>query len=297
MALNLRQMEVFRAVMKSGSVTAAAKALNVSQPSVSEILRYSEQRLGFQLFDRSGGRLKPTDAANRLFTGVERVFDEVARVNRTAMDLREAHRTSLRIGSISALAMTLGPMLVAEFQRLAPRANVRLSVLKRGEMAQDLIAEQLEIGLTFLSEDFAGLSIVEIARRPLQCVVPIGHVLDRDEPVTLAQVAEHPLIGYDPRLTTAQLLKRIFAEASVPYRPVCEVEQVLQAWSLVQSGIGICLIEPFSSMGPFFPGARVVPLVCSATVPLQLLVAEGNPEWSMVEAFVAHAQQIVSQMP
>lgn len=292
--MNLRQMEVFRAVMKAGSVTSAAKFLNVSQPSVSSILRYAELRLGFHLFDRSSGRLRPTDAAHRLFSGVERVFEEVARVNRTAADLNEAHRVSLRIGSISALSMSLSPLLVAEFQRAEPRANIRLSVMKRPEIAKDLCAEQLEIGITFLAERYPGVTVIEIARRPLQCVVPVGHDLQYRKSVTIAEIADYPLVGYDPNLSTTTLLKRIFKEAEVPYRPVCEVEQVLQAWSLVQSGIGVCIVEPFSAMEKFFPGARAVPLACSETVPLQFLVAEGRSECSMLHSFIERSRKVLA---
>lgn len=291
--LNLRQMEVLRAIMSQGGVTAAAKVLNVSQPSVSEVLRHAEQRVGFPLFQRNNGRLTPTQAAQQLSVGIDRVFEEVAGVNRLARDLRQQRRNVLRIGSVSALAMALGPMLVAEFLKVSPQASLRLSVMKRADMAQDLATGGLDIGLTFLAEDYPCVVPMEIACRALQCVVPSGHALDRPGPVTLRDVAGFPLIGYSPHLTTSHLIRRAFAEASVPYQPHCEVEQVLQAWSLVQSGAGICLIEPFSSLGGFFPGAKALPLDCPARVPLQMLLPQPSKSAELVDGFIAHARRLL----
>jgi CubicO group peptidase (beta-lactamase class C family)/DNA-binding transcriptional LysR family regulator len=71
-AMNLRHIEIFHAVYVNGSVSGAARALNVSQPSVSKMLRHAESLLGFQLFQRTNGRLVPTEDAHTLFTEVRR---------------------------------------------------------------------------------------------------------------------------------------------------------------------------------------------------------------------------------
>src|SRR5471032_3000145 len=87
MKLNLRQIEVFRAIMLSGSISGASKLLYVSQPAVSRLISYTEQRLGLMLFQRIKGRLYPTPEARRLFTEVNVVYQGVQRVNEVADDL------------------------------------------------------------------------------------------------------------------------------------------------------------------------------------------------------------------
>src|SRR3546814_17260281 len=72
MSLNLRQIEVFRAVMSTGSISGASKVLHVSQPAVSRLLSYTETRVGFPLFERIKGRLYATPEAKRLFREVDR---------------------------------------------------------------------------------------------------------------------------------------------------------------------------------------------------------------------------------
>lgn len=84
MKLNLRQIEVFRAIMLSGSISGASKLLFVSQPAVSRLIAYTEQRLGLMLFERIKGRLYPTPEARRLFVEVTALYQNVQRVNEVA---------------------------------------------------------------------------------------------------------------------------------------------------------------------------------------------------------------------
>ena len=92
MKMNLRQIEVFRAIMLTGSISGASKLLFVSQPAISRLMAHTEQRLGLTLFVRAKGRLHPTPEARRLLGEVNAVYDGVERVNGVAEDLM-ANRT------------------------------------------------------------------------------------------------------------------------------------------------------------------------------------------------------------
>src|SRR5690606_16683963 len=89
MSLNLRQIEVFRAVMITGTIRGASELLFVSQPAVSRLLSHMEQRIGFPLFERIRGRLHATLEAKKLFHEVEVLYSGVQRVNELASELRE----------------------------------------------------------------------------------------------------------------------------------------------------------------------------------------------------------------
>ncbi len=80
--MNLRQIEVFRAVMLRRSVTDAARMLGVSQPTLTKVLRHAEDQLGFRLFRREKGRLRPTEEAELLFTDADRIFRELQSLQR-----------------------------------------------------------------------------------------------------------------------------------------------------------------------------------------------------------------------
>ena len=102
--MNLRHIEVFHAVYVNGTISAAAKALNVSQPSVSKVLKHAEGRLGFPLFQRIGGRLTPSDEGHILFKEVDDLYRRIGAVNMTAKNLRGGGDGHIRLAVPPALA-------------------------------------------------------------------------------------------------------------------------------------------------------------------------------------------------
>jgi DNA-binding transcriptional LysR family regulator len=118
--MNARQLEVFRAIMRNGSMTAAAEALHVSQPAVSKILRHFESQLGYTLFERLGGRLLPTMEARLRFDDADRMFREIEAV-RLFVDLSTCGR-SLRQAKIFAAT----PHMAVVRAGILPRIIVQL---------------------------------------------------------------------------------------------------------------------------------------------------------------------------
>src|SRR3546814_20803295 len=114
--MNFRPLEVCHAIMRSGSWTAAARELNGSQPAVSSVLKHMESQLGMKLFDRIGGRLRPTPEADILSNDVDDIFKQVATLRRLATTLRDARTGMLTIVASPTLADTLLPPAVARFQ-------------------------------------------------------------------------------------------------------------------------------------------------------------------------------------
>ncbi|MFT4185399.1 MAG: LysR family transcriptional regulator, partial [Rhizobium sp.] len=96
--MNPRQLEIFRAIMRDGTLTAAANSLGISQPAASKFLHHLEDQLGYTLFDRIGGRLVPTMEANLLFADADRVFREIEALKSLARDIGARKIGLLRLG-------------------------------------------------------------------------------------------------------------------------------------------------------------------------------------------------------
>src|SRR5205085_10668029 len=122
--MNLRHIEIFHAVYVNGSVSAAARALNVSQPSVSKMLRHAESLLGFQLFQRTNGGLVPTEDAHSLFAEVREIQDRVHALREAGRNLRRGIGGSLRISARPSLAPGARPPAVARRLRTPPKVEV-----------------------------------------------------------------------------------------------------------------------------------------------------------------------------
>ena len=146
--------EVFRAVMAHGTVTAAAQALQMSQPAATSGLRSFERSIGFRaLFERSAGRLRPTPEALSLYEEVDRLFRNVAVVERYAHDLKEAQSGVLTIASTHSLSCDLLPEVIARFRDDHKRVQVWLQVTTTREIIDQALKRQIDFGLIYAPAD------------------------------------------------------------------------------------------------------------------------------------------------
>ena len=126
--MNLKHIEAFRAVMVSGSMTAAARTLFTSQPNVSRLISQLERETGLQLFQRSGVRLIPTSDGTAFFREVERAFVGLQGLANAAAQIRNLGSGRLRIAAIPSAGMTLVPHAIKRFVALFPEVTVSLHV-------------------------------------------------------------------------------------------------------------------------------------------------------------------------
>ena len=289
--VKLRQLEVFHAIMTSGSVTGAAKLLYVSQPAVTSLLRYMEAQLGFRLFDRIKGRLYPTDEAQALFAEVDRVFESVRAVRNLAVDLRDTRRGVLSIAASPSLGVVAIARVLRNFLEFRPEIRVRLQVYRKAEVI-DMVARQIvDLGLTYLSVDHPNIDIVNLARGNLLCAMPANHPLAAQEEVRVKDLAGVPMITYTHTQGLSSLIDSAFAESKVVPRTVVEVALVSTAWSLVQEGVGVALVDPFSDLDSVFKGVVLRPFIPTRTISLELLRPARKPLSVLAESFVEEVRR------
>jgi DNA-binding transcriptional LysR family regulator len=287
-ALNLRQMEVFRAVMREGTVTGGAKSLGLSQPSVTEMLRYTEAKLGFRLFDRIKGRLRPTPEALLLFEEAEYIFDRVGAFRRSVDALRDSKLGSLNVATISALGLFFVPSMMGGFMTARPNIRGRLLVKRRFDLIGSIASEKIDIGFSFQSGADTRIFRQEIAKKSLIAIFPVGHNLGRQKYVSVQDLASWPVITYTSTQGLGSIINGIFAAAGVVPKIIAEVEDIAQAWSLVQTGVGISIVDPFSNLQRMFPDVEVRPLTSATFLTLEALLPRQGPRSRLTEAFLAY---------
>src|SRR3546814_19198722 len=131
--LNIRQMDIFWAVMRTGSVTAAARLLGISQPAVSKLLRHTEDQIGMQLFVRRSGKLHPSHEAQQLFVFADAIFDNVEKMRQATFDFRDSHSGRIQVAAVPTLAETLLAKPVAAFLESRPRVSLSVKLLPSSE--------------------------------------------------------------------------------------------------------------------------------------------------------------------
>ncbi|KAF7962944.1 LysR family transcriptional regulator [Cupriavidus sp. UYMU48A] len=286
MKMNLRQIEVFRAVMLTGSVSGASKLLYVSQPAISRLLAHTEQRLGLTLFQRTKGRLHPTPEARRLLSEVNVVYEGVERVNEIAEDLAANRTGSLRISCSPNLGLTVLPRAIAGFRHAHPAVRVVVRTQIPVNMLRALISGQVDLAVSNMPLTHPNLESRLLVKNPIVALVPAGHRLSKRASVRPAELAGEDLIGYGPDVSFGLLVHEVFgSEGSQPDMRV-QVEQAHVARALAQAGAGIALVDAMTVLGQDWPDVVAVPVRTKVNASVQIFHVQTEPLSRLALAFV-----------
>lgn len=286
MLLTVREMEVFRRIMERGSITAAATALGVSQPSVSKTLQQAEARLGFKLFTRQRKRLIPTTEADALFPEALGAFAAIEVVQRLAGDLRAGRSGMLRIAVTPTLAHGLAPHAVATFRRDRPEAAVNLIVTGAREVARLVLDQRVEFGLILGAAGDARLIVRDMVALPLGCVLPKRHPLCAKREIGPRDLQGHAVIGVSRDLPAGELIARAFEDANVPLRLAAEANQSSVASAMAAAGVGVAVLEGFSVMAAKAQGLVTRPFVPRRVLHARVLLSRHRPVSKLASAFL-----------
>lgn len=257
--MNLRQIEVFRAVMLAGSVTGGAAQLHVSAPAVSRLLSHLESRLGVRLFERRGTGLQPTPEAQSLMREIDTAYRHIDRVRQAADALRHGGGTRLRVASNLSTALELVPRAAARLLETRPGLALSVDVAPLQRLREGLEAHEFDLGVgAFLELDAAGLTQEDIGQGELLVVLPAGHALCRAPSVPAADLRAQNLIDYGSAGPHGRQLRRLLglegqdSQLAVPY--------AYMAAALVASGQGVAVVDDLTLRHFTQSGVQLRPL-------------------------------------
>ena len=274
--MRARQLEVFRAVMRSGTVTGAAKVLSVSQPALSQIILHTEDELGFRLFERVKGRLVPTPEAEELFPEADRLFDDLDNLRRLALDLKHGKVGTVRLAASGPPSLSFVPRALRSFRETNPRVRTLSFVVPAEVIATMLDRGQAGLGIAMNDQKLPAIDTEIIARTELVCVMPAAHKLARRDAVSLAELKGETIISYRGASLPGMLLERALAREGKRLRPDIEIDVSIIALAFVQQGLGLALVDgltPWES----FPGVAARPFLPMVSLPLCLLTSTRRP--------------------
>lgn len=286
MKLNLRQIEVFRAIMLSGSISGASKLLFVSQPAVSRLIAYTEQRLGLMLFQRIKGRLYPTPEAHRLFVEVTALYQNVQRVNEVADNLVESREGQLRLSCSPSLGQSLLPRAIAQFRRRYPQMRIVLQTQIPATLQQALLTQQVELGVAYMPVEHPSLASQPLYENKIVAVLPKGHPLAAQGQVEIRDLVMEPLIGYSADIPFGMLINRLFGDEDSRPEPLIEVQQAHVACALVQAGAGVALVDEITVAGPTWSKVVAVPIRGTVSAPVNVFHLQLQPLSRPALAFI-----------
>lgn len=280
--MRLRHIEVFNAIMLTGSVSAAARLINVTQPAVSRTLQHAELQLGFPLFRRDKGRLTPTAEALTLHPHVQRLFAQLDEVDRLAASLRDqGDGGSLRIVTVMALTQDVLPRALQAFRARHPRVKLRVEAQHSPQVMAQLLLREADIGFAFSPAVHPGLREERLADTPVVCVAPRGVLpgaLVESARVGLADLAGLPMLALDADDPVGQLVSRACRESDVSLQNLVTAQTYHAALSMAQHGLGVALLDGYTALSAQRERVDVLALEPAITVPVSALRLAQHPE-------------------
>lgn len=256
--LTLRQIEVIRAIMVTGTVGGAARLLNVSSPGISRVMKHAESLLGIKLFSRRQGRYAPTHEAKDIFNQINGVYDKVEDLQYVLKRLVKGADSELRIGSVPSISNVMVPRAIGDVRRKFPNLLIDVDILKIEEAIDYLLLGKGEVVALSHKVEHPMLTYEPLAKGRLLCIVPEGHPLASRGRVSAAEIVRHPLIGIDPNDPYGRIMAGIFVRHGLNYDVSIKARFGTTVCALVANGLGIAIIDEFTITGAHWPGIRLL---------------------------------------
>ena len=258
--MDIKSLQTFLTVVESGTVTAAAAKLLLTQPAVSKIIQHLEDELGFALFERRKRRLELTQEGVAFLSEVESTLTRFSELSDAAANIRQGRFSRVRLVAMPTLAYGLLPAALRTFRDRHPNAMISVEVNNRSEVAKWVATQRFDIGLvalpvanpTVISEPF-------IKTRAL-AVLPAKHHLANQESVVLEDLAGESLVGLSSDSVMQRRINRRISNAIDPAHLMIDTTSLFGVCSFVANGHGCGVVDPFTAVAAKSDRLAFVPL-------------------------------------
>ena len=245
LSMNFQQLRSVREAVRCGfNLTEAAASLSTSQPGVSRQIRELEDELGIEIFVRAGKRLTGlTPPGQAVLTIVERLLLDAENLKRAGQDFMSQDSGPLSIAATHSQARYALPAVVRDFRRLYPKVTLSLHQGSPQQIAEMLLSGEADIGIaTEALAHYDGLLALPCYRWSHSVVLPHGHELLSAGPLTLQQLARHPIITYEVGYTGRTHIDEAFAAAGLIPGIVLSAMDADVIKTYVELGMGVGIV-------------------------------------------------------
>lgn len=243
--MDVRALRYFVEVVRQQSFTRAAEALFVTQPTISKMLRQLEEELGCTLLLREGRKLHLTDSGQVVYQRGLMILQEFKQLELEIGDINQLKTGELRLGVPPMVGMQIAGSVSAFRQRYP---GIALKIVESGGLTvqEAVLSGSLDLALTALPiDEQAPLNTLTLMRHPLCVLVPRAEPWLSRVSVSLAQVAQHPLLIFNEEFSLNRQLKKAFQRENLTPQIAVRSGQWDFLAAMVQAGMGVAILpEP-----------------------------------------------------
>ncbi len=275
--MRLRHIEVFHAIMQAGTISGAAQLLHISQPAVTKVLQHCELQLRMNLFDRVRGKLYPTPEAHRLFIEVDKLNRDLVGIRRLAANLRGGETELVRLVATPTLGAAVIPMAMTQWCKAYPLNHCSLATNHTREIISALLLGEADLALSLQDPRHPGIKAEVLASGVMTALCPLGSPEAAETgPLSLDQIRT-PLVGLAGDDPLAALVHNAAEAMETPLQSRITVQTYQLARALVEAGVGMTLVDPFTAASADRRRVCLRPLSPTVPVQLYLLTAANAP--------------------
>jgi len=239
-----REIEIFRAVMLTGSTSRAAEKLEISQPAVSQAIRKLEENAGLKLFARIRGRLQPTQEATALMVDVDQHFIGMEAIAHRLRSLSELGLGKLAIAAYPAVGNLFLPRAISSFNVKQRNIQISLKVISSREVYQQVMAGQVDFGLMANEIPPSGLEHSPFLQEEGVVVMAKNHPLATRKVIHPADLAQTDFLALSPEDSSQQQLNRLMEHLGLTLQVRIETPYSLTICEMARLGLGVGLVNP-----------------------------------------------------
>ena len=238
----VRGLEIFCALVETGSAIGAARRLGVSQPGVSQQIIRLEAELNLVLFARENGRMRPTETGLALYEEATHAFDGLDRVLNLARDIRGLERGVLRIAAPYSMGATFLPRALMQLTKDHPELRIQVNLGTYERIVSLAAAREVDLGIAKAPILAPGLESISITKSAMATVVPIGHRLATSARLTVEDLKQEPLVMIGRGKSWREEIDVAFRSKGVATRVLVETQSVESAVGFAAEGFGIAIV-------------------------------------------------------
>jgi DNA-binding transcriptional LysR family regulator len=291
--MNLRQLEVFQAVMQTGNMSAAARLVCITPSAVSKTVAHTELQLGYKLFTRTKGALAPTPEAMVLYGESAAIHTKLEELRKIAGNLRKEDCGQVRLAAIPSISHEFLPAVLQQHARRYPAVNIEVRTLHQDQMVQALLTRGVDFALGYFEHPHPQLASRMLVSGPLYAAVTRDiwqRAVRMQRSNSTAFLANTPmirLVGDDPmRESIDELARRLGGTKALGI----QVQTSRLALELVRRGMGWTVVDFLTASNLDAATMAAVELQELAPVPLYVYHAAALPPGQ-------HATRMLEMLP
>lgn len=295
--MKLRQLEVFRSVIETGTTKGAAQLLGISQPAVSTQIQHTEDQLGFQLFQRVGGRLVPTEEALSLYAESAPIFLLFSSIQRKVEDHRHGRRGSLRIAATPTLGNSVLPEAIHAFAAKRPGVRISVDIRDRETIFYHVARSVAEFGAVLEFRHHPNLVGIPLHRGQFVCVMRRDHPLANNDIVHLSDLRGLKIVRLERGSVLGDLIDRATSNLSEPLDWSIETRYSSTACAMVERGGDIAIVDEYSTRGLLSTNIIVKAILPPIPVVAYVIHANDRPLSNLAKLIISEIKMTLKEKP